>query len=341
MQKAYINALLQEIRAQKGKYEDRKVISVYLGGGTPSLLKAEDIERIFYCLREVFTFAYDAEISIEVNPGTANTEKFKIYKQIGINRLSIGLQSAKDDELELLGRIHNFSQFKSTYEAARECGFDNINIDLISSLPGQSIKDYMYSLEKVISLNPEHISAYSLQLEEGTYLYDHMQDYEWIDEDTDRQLYKLTGQVLKDNGYHRYEISNYSKDGYECSHNTVYWRRGNYLGLGLGASSLIDEVRFKNTDDINDYIDGHFDLKEVHKLEVSEQMEEFMFLGLRLTNGLMEEKFKDTFGVDIDEVYGKTINELVRDGLLIRDDTIRLTEYGLDVSNYIFAKFLL
>jgi len=341
VQKQYVQALLLEIKEQKEKYKDRQIISIYFGGGTPSLLDEKYIADILSCLYETFYVAKDAEISIEINPGTANKDKLLSYKNKGINRLSIGLQSALDKELKLLGRIHNFEQFEETYRIARKIGFDNINIDLISALPGQNKEDYLYSLKKVASLNPEHISAYSLILEEGTYLYDHKDEYEWVDEDTDRILYELTGKLLSDNGYDRYEISNYAKKGYECIHNKVYWQRGDYLGLGLGASSLIDNVRFKNTDDIDIYLRMPKDFESVTKLSIDEQMEEFMFLGLRLTEGVLEQDFFDYFGKDIDEIYGAQIEKLISDGLLLRDERIKLTEYGLDVSNYVFTKFLL
>lgn len=335
----YIQKLKKEIINSGREYGGRSISSIYIGGGTPSSMEKGVISSLILQLRQSFSIKADAEITIEVNPGTVDYDKLEEYFKAGINRLSIGLQSAIDRELKLLGRIHTYEQFLQTYEWARKAGFRNINVDLISALPGQSIEDYRESLERVIALRPEHISAYSLQLEEGTYLFEHRKEYVWPDEDMDRNLYYLTGEVLENNGYKRYEISNYSLPGFEAKHNSIYWTRGNYLGLGLGAASLIDNVRFSNTDDLNKY--GNWEKVDVQKLSLKDRVEEYMFLGLRLTGGIDEKDFLREFGRSVTDIYGDIINKLTAEGLLERNERISLTKKGLDISNYVFEKFLL
>lgn len=242
---SYVNLLLREIEKQSIFYGDHRVVSIFLGGGTPSLLPARETGRILRQVRECFYVAEDAEITIECNPGTVTAEKLENYITYGINRFSIGLQSTDDGELARIGRIHNYRDFLETYEMARKAGFGNINIDLMAGLPGQGIASYRKTLERVVALSPEHISAYSLILEEGTPLYVNQKSYTFPDEDEDREMYELTGTVLGQAGFHRYEISNYAREGRECRHNKVYWRRGDYVGFGLGASSMIRNVRWK------------------------------------------------------------------------------------------------
>ena len=362
--RSYVNCLLREIEKQSIFYGDHRVVSIFLGGGTPSLLSAQETGRILERVRARFSLAEDAEITIECNPGTATAEKLKNYITYGINRLSIGLQSTDDGELERIGRIHNYRDFLETYELAREEGFRNINIDLMAALPGQSLASYRKTLERVIALSPEHISAYSLILEEGTPLYVNRGLYTFPDEDEEREMYELTEKVLGEARFHRYEISNYAQAGYECRHNKVYWRRGDYVGFGLGASSMVGNVRWKNPDTHADYaayvekmepLDKSRAMhiaqtraewmsaagaREVQPLTLQEQMEEFMFLGLRLTNGVRKQDFQEKFGVPIETVYEKELEELQRDGLLIVEESVRLTPYGTDISNYVMAKFL-
>ncbi len=358
--KSYVNLLLREIKEQAIYYGDHRVISIFLGGGTPSLLPAEDTGRILEQIRENYRMAADAEISIECNPGTATGDKLKHYITYGINRLSLGLQSTDDEELARIGRIHDYHDFLETYASAREAGFSNINIDLMAGLPGQSVASYSRTLERVADLSPEHISAYSLILEEGTELYVNQSSYIFPTEEEDREMYALTGEYLAGKGYGRYEISNYAREGFACRHNRVYWRRGDYAGFGLGASSMVQNVRWKNPEDhvtYAAYVDnmtkkGRFGAdrtarlkeagaKEVQALTVEEQMEEFMFLGLRLTEGVDTGKFRHMFGKNMEEVYGKPVEEFEAQGLLKRTgDRLRLTPRGIDVSNVIFAAFL-
>lgn len=336
----YVNQLCREITLRSPAFKEYQVISIFFGGGTPSLLPAEELGKIMGAVRASFVVASDAEITVECNPGTVTAEKLSHYITCGINRLSIGLQSADDEELVRIGRIHDYETFLETYRLAREAGFCNINVDLMTALPGQTIDSYQKTLERVCALSPEHISAYSLILEEGTQLYVNQKDYVFPDEEEERELYYMTERVLSKAGYHRYEISNYAREGWECRHNRVYWRRGDYLGLGLGASSLTANVRWKNPEDMEGYREHR--LCEIQRLSRREQMEEFMFLGLRLMEGVEEDEFVKAFGVSVDEVYGEIVAHYVAQGLLVRTGgRLSLTSRGIDVSNVVFAGFLL
>lgn len=341
----YVNLLLREIKKQSVFYGDHRVISIFMGGGTPSLLSAEETGRVLRQIRENYSVAPDAEITMECNPGTVTAEKLKNYITYGINRLSLGLQSTDDAELARIGRIHSYGDFLTTYRMAREAGFQNINIDLMAALPGQSLDSYRRSLERVAGLSPEHISAYSLILEEGTPLYVNQKSYAFPTEDEDREMYEFTGKYLAEEGYQRYEISNYAKDGFACRHNCVYWRRGDYVGFGLGASSMVENVRWKNPEKhaaYAVYVDHPEKWKGSQALTTEEQMEEFMFLGLRLTEGIDTGAFQRMFGKTVEEVYGKSIAEFEARGLLARTgERLSLTPHGIDVSNVIFAEFLL
>ena len=232
------------------KQEDRntgRISTIFVGGGTPSVLAPEQIRRLFFCLRQNFSISPDAEISMEANPGTLTREKLAACMEAGVNRLSIGLQSSDDALLKVLGRIHTWEQFLDNYREARKTGFQNINIDLMSSLPGQTLSGYLKTLEQVTELRPEHISSYSLILEEGTPFFDSEDIRRRLpDEAVDREMYERTKELLHERGYERYEISNYAKEGFACRHNIGYWDGVPYLGLGLGASSYYDNARFSN-----------------------------------------------------------------------------------------------
>lgn len=348
IQEKYVKRLTEEICQEAGKYTDYEVQTVFIGGGTPSVLPESRIEAILKAVYANYRICSEPEITIEINPGTVSLQKLEACFAMGINRLSIGLQSAIDEELKSLGRIHTMKDFINTYEYAVKSGFNNINVDLMSAIPGQTVESYQETLKRVLSLNPPpaHISAYSLIIEEGTSFYENTPDLP--DEDTDRHLYKITNDILKKKGYHRYEISNYALEGYECRHNKVYWKRGEYVGFGIGAASLVDNVRFSNIRDISSYI-GQVDIKEnVEKLSLKEQMEEFMFLGLRLTEGVSFDEFEKAFGKTIDEVYPGLTDKLKARGLLIcrygdkgEKKQIYLSGFGLDVSNVVMAEFLL
>ncbi len=324
-----------------------EIVSIFVGGGTPSILTGEQITQIFEAVRESFPIQEDAEITLEMNPGTDVKDKLPVYRKLGINRLSMGLQSADNEELKRLGRIHTYEDFRQVYQWAREAGFTNINVDLMSAIPGQTLESYEETLRKITCLEPEHISAYSLIIEEGTPFYERYGEgrhtEELSDEDTERQMYVRTREILEDYGYHRYEISNYAKDGYECRHNLGYWDRKEYLGLGAGASSLMDHIRWKEPEHIGPSTGLVLEEREdFTRLRRKDEMEEFMFLGLRKINGVSEQDFYKSFRVSMDEIYQDKIEELIKEGLLVREgEWIRLTDRGIDLSNYAMSQFLL
>ena len=351
-----MEALIRETKERAEVCREYLVTSVFLGGGTPSVVEAGQIEELLKAVKKNYRMAPDTELTIEVNPGTVDREKLARYHGAGLNRLSIGLQSADDEELYVLGRVHSWQQFLETYQGAREVGFTNINVDVMSALPDQSLESYLATLGKVLSLKPapEHISAYSLILEEGTPFFEMAKAgrLKLPNEDTDREMYRETKHILAQAGYTRYEISNYAKEGFFCRHNSGYWKRREYMGFGLGASSLIDNTRFNNTCDTHRYLEDPLDCREnVQRLSPQEQMEEFMFLGLRLTEGVDPAEFAGCFGCSPEEIYGDVIKRNIKEGLLYRNrcrgsdgeekERLALTEFGLDVSNYVMEQFLL
>lgn len=346
---AYMSALIQETIQRAPEYQAYKVVSVFIGGGTPSVVEKEQIAGLLNHVHRLYDVSPDAEMTIEVNPGTVDLEKLTVYRQAGINRLSIGLQTANDAELQAIGRIHTWQQFLDTYRAAATAGFTNINVDLMSALPGQTLESYRSSVQKVLALRPAptHISAYSLILEEGTRLYEAVEKGSVVlpGEETDRLMYEETDRLLSEAGFVRYEISNYAKAGYECRHNCGYWTRTEYAGFGIGAASLISNVRFSNAADIREYIAHPLRVRgEEERLSREEQMEEFMFLGLRLTKGIEVRTFEELFGVALPEVYGEVIAKNLADGLLCYTNdgkSLALTKKGLDLSNYVYAQFLI
>lgn len=377
---SYIKKLQEEIAYYGAQYGEYQVSSIFFGGGTPTILEGYQLAAILETVKEHFNITTDAEITVECNPGTLTAGKAEKLVQAGFNRLSMGLQSADDRELQLLGRIHNFAQFLESYDLARKAGFRNINVDLMSALPGQTLKSWQDTLQKVTALRPEHISAYSLIIEEGTPFYERFAEDERIreegghprllpEEDVERQMYELTETFLQIKGYERYEISNYAKPGYECRHNCGYWTRKDYLGLGLGASSLVEHRRFQNTSDLKSYLEQEYSpqcegqhehiaetiqLQEetgltqtghhihIETLDKKSEMEEFMFLGLRLMVGISRQQFEKKFQVTLNSVYGEVLRKLKGEQLIEEvAGYVRLTEHGIDVSNYVLAEFLL
>ena len=350
---SYIKKLQEEIAYYGAQYGEYQVSSIFLGGGTPTILEGYQLAAILETVKKYFRLVADAEITVECNPGTLTAGKAEKLVQAGFNRLSMGLQSADDRELQLLGRIHNFAQFLESYDLARKAGFENINVDLMSALPGQTMKSWQNTLQKVTALRPEHISAYSLIIEEGTPFYERFAEDERIREEgghprllpeeaIERQMYELTQCFLHTKGYERYEISNYAKPGSECRHNCGYWTRKDYLGLGLGASSLVGHQRFQNTSDLKEYLEQEYHHIHTETLDKKSEMEEFMFLGLRLMTGISRQQFEKTFQVTLDSVYGEVLRKLKSEQLIEEvAGYVRLTEYGIDVSNYVLSEFLL
>ncbi len=346
-QRDYVDALIREIRARGEKLacQDRTVVSVFFGGGTPSLLPEGWIPEILEEARAAFVLADNAEISLESNPGTLTASKLRSFREAGINRLSIGCQSMEKEELQLLGRIHSREEFLESYYLAREAGFSNINVDLMSGLPSQSAASWEKSLRTAAELGPEHISAYSLILEEGTPLYEQQEGLQFPDEEEERLMYERTHEVLEEYGFSQYEISNYSLPGRECRHNLGYWTGTEYLGLGLGAASLLENRRFSNTSDRSEYL-RHAEQPELLEVQeeiltVEDRMGERMILGLRLREGVSASEFEQEFGQSLNEKYGSVIHKYTGWNLLEwKGDRLRLTREGISVSNQIMADFL-
>ena len=346
----YMEALGREIEKKSSLYQDYMVTSIFFGGGTPTAVDAEALCRVLYLVRERFNVSPEAEITIEMNPGTVTKDALKLYKKAGINRVSLGLQSTHNKELQSLGRIHTYEQFLETYKQVRETGFENVNVDLMSALPGQDVESYKASLKEVMNLTPlpEHISAYSLIVEEGTPFYEAYEQgrLDLPSEDEEREMYHLTKSYLEEQGYERYEISNYAKPGRECAHNIGYCQRKNYVGFGIGAASLIENERFSNGDNLLEYLKESGGCETNRQtLSLEEQMEEYMFLGLRMCRGVSAKGFYESFAKTPEQVYGEVIQKHIKNGLLEKvlynqEEWIRLTESGMDVSNYVMADFL-
>lgn len=349
----YMECLERQLVRQAASFRKKVIDTVFIGGGTPTILQIGQLSHLLEMVWEHFALADDAEVTVEANPGTITAGKARALADGGVNRVSLGLQSASERELRLLGRIHTYDDFLRSYGLVREAGIRNINVDLMSALPGQTIASYEKTLRQVLSLHPEHISAYSLIIEEGTPFYEQYREDEKLrdagetprilpDEESERAMYEMTGALLADYGYERYEISNYAKAGFACRHNTGYWTGEEYLGLGLGASSYIKETRFCNTSALNEYLEEDFAPREVQHLSKNDRMAEFFYLGLRMREGVAKSEFVRRFGLGAEAVYGDVLGELVAQKLL--DDTgshYRLTPFGRDVSNQVLYRFLL
>ena len=337
----YVDALLREIHERgTDKYA---VDTVYFGGGTPSLLSSQQIGRILSAVRENFKLTDDVEITLECNPMTHlddGKEYFSAIHRLGVNRLSLGVQSALDSELKLIGRRHTFEEAKRTFSCARESGFDNISIDLMFGIPSQTVKSLDYSLDEFISLGAEHISIYSLQLEEGTPLHRMQSRYEIADDDAVADMYAAINQKMKGAGYIHYEISNFAKDGKESRHNSKYWRLDEYLGLGLAAHSDFGGERSENSCDLSDYLEGKYYLSG-NEIGKAEREVEFIMLGLRMKEGISKSEFFERFKIDFDEKYGEKVKNLAKlDFISDSPEKFALTEKGFAVSNMILSQIL-
>lgn len=332
MEDEYINALVSEI--ENSTYT-HKVDTVFFGGGTPTAVKISNLIKVIEAVKSKFDIS-GAEFTVECNPATIDYDGFLQLKNVGVNRISMGLQSANDDELKFLGRIHTFDMFLKTFEDAKKAGFENINVDLMFSLHQQTLEKWLYTLNKVTELKPTHISAYSLIVEEGTPFYD--MELDLPDEEADRAMYYGAVDLLKAKGYKHYEISNFALEGYECKHNVKYWERENYLGFGCGASGMYNNVRYQNTYDVEEYIKNNIVSKE--ELTKDDAMAEHIFLGLRKTDGFNIEKFNSIYNVDFEKKYSGQIEKFTRLGLLEVGENCRLTREGLSVSNSVMCEFI-
>ena len=343
--KEYVEALIKEMKhINLSKYS---IQTVYIGGGTPSLIDNESISKIMVNVR--LFVADNAEITIEINPGTANKEKLKKYKEIGINRLSIGLQSADNELLSEIGRIHKYEDFLNVYNEARNIGFRNINVDLMLGLPNQDLKKLEESVKEVITLSPEHISIYSLILEENTKLYDMVMNEELKlpDEAIERKMYWNVKKMLENEGYIHYEISNFAKEGYKSRHNSDCWEQKEYIGIGVSSHSYLNNKRYSNSESVEEYIkninNNDFDKNiTIHEEQTKEdKQKEYMILGLRKINGVNITKFKNKFGENPIFLYRQELNKLVQEELIeIYDNNIKLTDKGLDLANVVWEEFI-
>lgn len=345
--KEYLINIEREMKFYKDEFKDKYFDTVFFGGGTPSILTVDELKELINNINENFNIKKDAEITIECNPGTINREKIEAMKKMGINRLSIGLQATQNYHLKSIGRIHTYEEFEKNYYDALDIGFKNINIDLMYALPNQKTQEWKDTLDKIINLNPSHISAYSLILEEGTKLYDMYQnkEFELLDEDTDINMYNYTIDTLKRHGYNQYEISNYSKEDLECKHNIIYWKCDNYLGLGPGASGFIGDTRYSNIEDICEYnkriMQNIRPVSEEIELTKKDKIEEFIFMGLRMNEGINIDVFKERFDTDFYDIYQEVMEKLIKRELVRFDGkNISLTQRGREISNSVFIEFL-
>lgn len=344
----YAAAMIRELDACASLAKGRHVVSIFLGGGTPSVMPARLLREIMGAVRRDFHVDPDAEITMEMNPGTVNAAVLSFAGDC-VNRVSLGVQSFSDSELAMLGRIHTAADAERSFALLRGVGIRNISLDLMSGIPGQTAESLGESLRRAVGLGPEHISVYSLIVEEGTPFWDLREKgaLPLPGEDEERDMYHMTKRILADNGYRRYEISNYARSGFSCRHNERYWRRGDYLGFGIGAASLFAGKRWSNTRDFHEYLENSADpgriIRNLETLDVRSEIEEFMFLGLREMAGVTEREFRSSFGMDMRDIYGDVLDRLAAEGVMATDGNGRwyLTERGIDVSNMVLAEFLL
>lgn len=339
---AYLDALRQELFSWRSALRDYEVSTLFIGGGTPSILTGEQIGSILEDVRSVLPIRADAEITMEANPGTVSTDQLRICRQAGVNRISFGAQSLNDDLLKQLGRIHTAQEVGEAVAMARAAGLDNVSLDLMYALPGQTLSLWLDTLSQAIALKPDHISAYSLIVEEGTELCRRLQrgEIHVPNDDEAIEMQRAATEVLSRAGYDRYEVSNYAQPGRECRHNIVYWQRGEYLGLGCAAHSLLGGERFENPRLLDRYLAG-VRREERVKLSREDAMEEALMLSTRMIRGLDLTAYRDAFGVDFERAHAHAIAALSRHGLIeIRDGFLRLTGSGLEVQNAVVVELL-
>jgi putative coproporphyrinogen dehydrogenase len=340
----YVLALEKEIDKCNINKDNYKIKTIYFGGGTPSFIESKYIVEILESAKRKFNISKTAEITIEINPGTITEEKLKDYYEAGINRISFGLQSTNSELLELVGRIHSYSSFIEGYKLARKVGFKNINVDLMIGLPVQTVKDVQIDLERIIELNPEHISVYSLIVEEGTRIEEKIKNKELYlpPEELERKMYWEVKKQLEKAGYVHYEISNFAKPGYESKHNLSCWNQEEYLGFGIAAHSYFNGERYSNTEDFDKYFEHPEDSKIIHEKQTQEDKQrEFMLLGLRKIEGVKISDFKNKFIENPIYLYRESLSKLVTQGLIEIDiDNIKLTDRGVDLANLVWEEFV-
>lgn len=345
VQDKYTDYIVKEINSYKGKAESYVVNSIFFGGGTPSVLSSINMHRIITAIKATFYISDDAEISLECNPKTASFTKLKNYIKMGFNRISLGVQSLDDKLLRAIGRAHTSKDFLESYAMVKLAGFKNINYDLMFALPEQDFNSFKNTCDTIIKLEPEHISCYSLILEENTPLFEEQDFYTFADEEENRQMYEYAKKLFKEKGYEQYEISNFAKKGYECEHNLKYWEMKDYLGFGLSASSFFENKRNTNPSTLDKYFklieNFKYPFDEIKKEDKKDLMSEFMFLGLRKIKGINDNDFKEIFGESFFDVYKTEIEKHINNGLLIKEEeNIRLSDKGLDLANYVMSDFV-
>lgn len=344
----YFEAIKQELIRYKEKLSTYEVATIYLGGGTPSAVDGRLIHDLLIMIRASLNVTNDAEITIEVNPGTLTHDKLNHYKAAGINRVSMGLQTTNDQLLETIGRIHSTNDFITSYHALRDAGFNNISLDLMFGLPGQTLSDIDRAINLIDQLKPQHVSAYSLKIEEGTPLFDAYEkgSVQLPSEELEREMYHRINSKLRDLGIYQYELSNYALPGWESKHNTVYWENKPYLGVGVSSHSKLDDVRFSNTSNIHEYMDsiqkGESVIIDSEPIDAEEDLFESIILGLRLNKGIQIDLLNERYAIDFEARYEKVLSSLIQDHLIIREgNTIKLTELGRDLANQVFLRFML
>ena len=343
----YMAALEKEIDLNHDLLASAMIATLYIGGGTPSSIPGHHIHALINKLKSISTFSKDVEITIEVNPGTLDETKLNHYLSAGVNRISMGLQTTNDDLLKTIGRIHNTNDFISSFEAIKRAGFKNISLDLMFGLPAQTIQDINKAIELISTLKPNHVSAYSLKIEEGTPLYERYEKggVQLPDEALEREMYHTIENKLSELGIHQYELSNFAVEGAESKHNKVYWKNQAYLGLGVSAHSKFNHVRHSNTNQINTYIEalskGQLATDEDIYIDAKEDRFETIMLGLRLNEGISIQDIETRYVIDFNEKYGAVVKELLENGLIeVNVDNIRLTSLGRDLANQVFVRFL-
>ena len=343
----YFDALNTEAELYGEKARDKAIKTVFIGGGTPSLVDSRHLYNLMNGLKSSFHISGGAEISIETNPGTLDYGKLMAYRAMGINRLSMGLQAWQDGLLKKLGRIHRAREFSENFQLARKVGFKNINVDLIFGIPGQTFKDWVETLEKVVDLGAAHISCYSLKIEEGTEFGDRLEREELIpmEDELDREMYYEAVERLGKHGYRHYEISNFALEGCECRHNLIYWKGESYVGLGAGAHSYYGGKRYNDIYNVEAYIsrmkNRTIPMENIEEIKPEDEIAEYMILGLRLIEGIGKKEFKQRFDSNIRDLFGTRLDALIKKQLLVEDgDRIRLTPKGLDLANEVFIEFI-